>query len=234
MLSVTAVGSLQLALECTSVGSWAVEGLVGAQEFFALAPPAKPDPGPGEELSSLLQQAGQGDVSAAERILPLVYDELRKLAAARMAREPPGQTLQPTALVHEVWLRLGGDRQPAWRNRAHFFAAAAETMRRILVDNARRKRALRHGGADEKVRADAPGFELAAPAPDDEMLAVHEALDRLAAQDPRKAEVVKLRYFVGLTEAQIAKALGISEPTVRRDWVQARKWLFDMLSRPGG
>jgi RNA polymerase sigma factor (TIGR02999 family) len=148
-----------------------------------------------------------------------------------MAREPAGQTLQPTALVHEAWLRLGGDEQPTWQNRAHFFGAAAEAMRRILIDNARRRRALRHGGGQERVDID--DLELAAVADnDDQLLAVHEALDKLAAQDPRKAELVKLRYFAGLTIEEAALALGISEPTAKRWWTFARTWLYQEI-RPG-
>jgi RNA polymerase sigma factor (TIGR02999 family) len=172
----------------------------------------------------LLDRVAQGDGVAAEQLLPAVYDELRHLAAARLAREAPGHTLQATALVHEAWLRLGADRQPKWQGRAHFFAAAAEAMRRILIDHARRRRAWRHGGAAERV--DLEPEEISGPADTDELLAVHDALDRLAAVDGRKAEVVKLRYFVGLTEPEIALALGVSEPTVKRDWAYARAWLF--------
>ena len=181
---------------------------------------------PSGDLTLLLQRIDSGDAQAAEKILPLVYGELRKLAAAKMARESPGQTLQPTALVHEAWLRLGGDAQPSWKNRAHFFSAAAEAMRRILIEAARRRRAVRHGGDLEKLSANATGFDVAAPAAEVELLAVHEALDRLAAHDARKAEVVKLRYFAGLTSGQIAGVLGVAEPTVKRDWAYARAWLF--------
>lgn len=179
------------------------------------------------EITRLLQQAQPGDPQAAHRILPLVYDELRKLAAARMARESPGQTLQPTALVHEVWLRLGGDAQPQWHNRAHFFAAAAEAMRRILIDNARRKLRIRHGGALEKISASSTGFDVAAPEMDDAgLIRLNEALDRLAGHDARKAELVKLRFFAGLTIEETAQAMGISERTARRDWEYARIWLY--------
>ena len=173
-----------------------------------------------------------GDTEAAGQLLPLVYAELRRVAAGKMARERPGHTLQPTALVHEAWLRLGGDQQPVWQNRAHYFSAAGEAMRRILVDTARRKQAIRHGGGLERVDADKDGLELTAPAGDDELLAVHDALDRLAAHDARKAEVVKLRYFVGLTIEEIAAALNISEPTAKRDWAYARAWLFREIDRP--
>ena len=162
----------------------------------------------------------------ADELLPLVYDELRRLAAARLARESRDYTLQPTALVHEAWIRLGADHQPAWQNRAHFFAAAAEAMRRILIDAARRRHAVRHGGGLERVDADDAAQEIVAPAQDDELLAVHEALDRLAAEDPRKAELVKLRYFAGLTLEEAAEALDVSVPTAKRDWAYARAWLF--------
>jgi len=186
----------------------------------------------GDEITPILQRIEQGDPHAAGQLLPLVYDELRRLAAAKMAREAPGQTLQPTALVHEVWLRLGGDRQPQWSNRAHFFAAAAEGMRRILIDNARRKRAVRHGGELEKVSADATGFDVAAPLADaEELLLVNEALDALAAHDPRKAELVKQKYFVGLTLEEAADVLGISPRTAKRDWAYARTWLFNEVKR---
>jgi RNA polymerase sigma factor (TIGR02999 family) len=157
-------------------------------------------------------------------LLSTVYDELRRLAAQKMAHEAPGQTLQATALVHEAWIRLGGDRQPVWQNRAHFFGAAAEAMRRILIDNARRRKAQRHGGGAEKVNLDS--VELAAGMPDDELLAVHEALGRLEQDDPEKAEVVKLRFFAGLTLPETARTLGISVPTAKRRWTYARAWLY--------
>ena len=176
------------------------------------------------EVTRILDAIQQGDPNAAEELLPLVYDELRKLAAHRMAGEDPGQTLQATALVHEAWLRLGGDDQPSWQNRAHFFAAAAEAMRRILIDNARRKNYLRHGGGAERVNLD--GLDLAASVDDEQLLALNEALDHLAAHDATKAQVVKLRFFAGLTNEQVARVLGVSEPTVKRHWAYARAWLF--------
>ncbi len=180
------------------------------------------------DLTQVLAAAQNGEPHVAERLLPLVYHELRKLAASKLARERPGQTLQATALVHEAWLRLAGPDQPAWRGRGHFFGAAAEAMRRILIDQARRKLAIRHGGGLARVDADAMGAaEIAAPSgKEDELLAVHDALDRLAAKDARKAELVKLRYFVGLTLEQAAEALGISSGTAKRDWAYARAWLF--------
>jgi RNA polymerase sigma factor (TIGR02999 family) len=186
------------------------------------------------DITVLLQRAEAGDASAAEQILPLVYAELRKLAAAKMAREA-AQTLQPTALVHEAWLRLGGEAQPQWQNRAQFFAAAAEAMRRILIDNARRRHAVRHGGGLEKVSANATGFDVAAPEMGDaELILLNEALDALAATDARKAELVKLQYFVGLTVEESAAVLGITDRTARRDWVFARTWLFNEIVRLRG
>jgi RNA polymerase sigma factor (TIGR02999 family) len=186
------------------------------------------------EITLLLQRAESGDASAAEQILPLVYEELRKLAAAKLAREATGQTLQPTALVHEAWLRLGGAAQPDWKNRAHFFAAAAEAMRRILVDNARRKRALRHGGLVEKLSANATGFDVAAPDDDEELLRLNEALDALAVHDPRKAEMVKQWYFVGLRLEEIAALLDISLSTANRDLRYAKAWLGQEIIRLRG
>jgi len=181
------------------------------------------------DLTLIFQQMERGDPQAADRLLLLVYDELRRIAAGKMACESAGQTLQPTALVHEAWLRLGGDEQPAWQNRAHFFGAAAEAMRRILIDRARRRRGLRHGGGMERVHID--DFEQVAGAEnDDQLLAVHEALDKLAAKDPAKAELVKLRYFAGMTIEEAAMALGISEPTAKRWWTFARTWLYREIS----
>lgn len=160
--------------------------------------------------------------------LPLVYDELRRLAAARMARGAGGQTLQPTALVHEAWMRLGGDHQPGWQNRAHFFAAAAEAMRHILIDRARQRQAKRHGGGQERVNVD--DIEVADAAEDDRLLAISEAVEKLALHDAPKADLVKLRYFVGLTTEEAAEALGISEPTAKRWWAYAKTWLFREIS----
>ena len=178
------------------------------------------------EVTRILSAIEQGDAHAAEQLLPLVYDELRRLAAASLAQEKPGQTLQATALVHEAYLRLVGDQQFAGRR--HFFAAAAEAIRRILVERARRKQAARHGGQRQRESLD-PG-RLAAPAPDDELLALHEALDRLAEKHPEKAELVKLRYFAGLTADQAAATLGISPSTADRQWAYARAWLRRAMS----
>lgn len=165
----------------------------------------------------------------ADRLLPVLYEELRALAAQKMSRENPGQTLQATALVHEAWLRLGGDNQPEWQNRAHFFAAAAEAMRRIIVENARRKNAERHGGKVERITFE--GLELAAAMDDEELLAVHEALDGLAKHDEVKAELVKLKFFAGLTTEEAAEVLNISEPTAKRYWAYARAWLYREIKR---
>jgi RNA polymerase sigma factor (TIGR02999 family) len=173
-------------------------------------------------ITEILQKLEKGDSQAAEDLLPKLYDELRQLAASKLANESPGQTLQPTALVHEAWLRLGGEGQN-WQNRAHFFAAAAEAMRRILIENARRKRAIRHGGGQQ--RLDIHEMDIPGAVEDDELLEVHEALDQFAAQDGRKAELVKLRFFVGLTIEETAEVMGISVPTAKRWWNYGRAWL---------
>ena len=181
------------------------------------------------DVTRVLERAQAGDPQAADELLPLVYDELRKLAAARMANEVQAQTLQPTALVHEAWLRLVGSQNQQWNGRAHFFGAAAEAMRRILIENARRKRAVRHGGG--KARLDINEIEIAAAGKDDELLAVSDALEKLVARDKRKAELVKLRYFVGLTTQEAADVLGISVPTADRWWSFCRAWLFEEIER---
>jgi len=183
------------------------------------------------DVTRLLEAIQAGQTLAAEELLPLVYDELRRIAAAKMAQERPGQTLQPTALVHEAWLRLGGDAQPAWQNRAHFFAAAAEAMRRILVERARRKLRLKRGGELERVELDAT--EIVAPAEEERLLQVHDALEALALEDPQKAEIVKLRFFVGLGNEEIAALLGVNEKTVRRHWEVAKVRLFQRIQQVG-
>ena len=178
------------------------------------------------DVREILDATGRGEPEAASRLLPLVYDELRRLAAHRLAQEPPGQTLDATALVHEAYLRLvGGDPGKPWQGRGHFFAAAAEAMRRILVERARRKRRLRHGGG--RARAAVEPAELPAPEdrPVDELLAVDAALDRLAAVDPSAAELVKLRYFAGFSIPRAAEILGISPRSADRLWTYARAWL---------
>jgi len=176
------------------------------------------------EVTRILQSIQSGDPKAADELLPLIYEDLRKLAAHRMANEPPGQTLQPTALVHEAWLRLTANEEVRWEGRAHFFGAAAEAMRRILIDNTRRKRALRHGGGQP--RLDIDEIEIAAETKEEELLAVSDALEKFAALDKPKAELVKLRYFVGLTIEEAAEVLGISAATAKRWWTYARAWLY--------
>jgi RNA polymerase sigma factor (TIGR02999 family) len=181
------------------------------------------------EVTRILSAIDQGDPHAAAQLLPLVYDELRKLAAARMAQEKPGQTLEATALVHEAYLRLvDTDQAQQFNSQGHFFAAAAEAMRRILVENARRKRAGKHGGG--RVRHDLDDIQLAAPAPAEDLVALDEALDRLAAKDPLKAELIKLRHFAGLTIEQAAQVLGISTTTANRYWAYARAWLHQEIT----
>jgi RNA polymerase sigma factor (TIGR02999 family) len=185
------------------------------------------------EITRILEAAQRGEPTAANELLPLVYGELRRLAAHKMAAEAPGHTLQPTALVHEAWLRLVGPEQQAhFQNRSHFFGAAAEAMRRILVDRAREKRALKRGGHLERV--DIESVELLLPMPDDELLALDEALDRLATVDMRAAGMVKLCFFVGLTHAEAARQLGISQGTAERVWGFARSWLLREMQKQTG
>ncbi len=180
-----------------------------------------------DTVTRLLQAAGQGDRLAAERLLPAVYDELRKLARARLARTPPGNTLQPTALVHEAYMRVVGGEDPGWDHRGHFFAAAAQAMRDILVEQARRKAALKHGGGRKRVEADESDLRLDAPATD--MLALDEALKRLATEDEVDHQIVMLRFFAGLTSEQIGQALDISGRTVERRWRYIRARLHKEL-----
>jgi RNA polymerase sigma factor (TIGR02999 family) len=184
---------------------------------------------PVSDVTRILEAVERGDPTAAEELLPLVYDELRRLAAAKMANEPPGQTLQPTALVHEAWLRLSQESRTTWKSREQFYAMAAEVMRRILVDRARRRRSRKHGGGLERVDLDA--VELPVPADDALVLDVHEALEQLTAEDPEKAAVVKLRFFVGLENSEVAALLGVSEKTVQRRWAFAKAWLFRAMRR---
>lgn len=181
------------------------------------------------EISQILSEIAEGDAGASERLLPLVYEELRRLAAQKLSREAVGQTLQPTALVHEAYLRLVKDSgEDSWDGRGHFFAAAAEAMRRILVENVRRKRSQKRGGG--LARQDLDEAALSIPEPSEDLLALDEALDRLAARDSVKAELVKLRYFAGLTGAEAAAALGISTATAERYWAYARAWLHQELT----
>jgi RNA polymerase sigma factor (TIGR02999 family) len=186
------------------------------------------------DVTRILCAIGRGDPRAAEEFLPLVYDELRRLAAQRRAGEQPGQTLQATALVHEAYLRLVGSGDPGWGGRGHFFAAAAEAMRRILVENARRKAGPKAGGDCRRVSLS--GVEPAIEGPRVDLLALEEALERLEAKDKRKADLVKLRFFAGLTNEQAAQALGISTSTADNDWAYARSWLRLAMStgEPGG
>lgn len=179
------------------------------------------------DVTQLLHAIDADDLQAADQLLPLVYEELRKLAAARMAQEKPGQTLQATALVHEAWLRLVGADPQRWDNRRHFFAAAAESMRRILVEKARRRLRVRHGGGLERVNLD--DMEIPGGVREEQLVAVDEALAELHRQDAKKAEVVKLRYFVGMTNRETAEAMGLSEATVERHWSFAKAWLFTQI-----
>ena len=177
----------------------------------------------------LMSAVEAGEPKAPERLLELVYSELRRLAASKMARESPGNTLQPTALVHEAWLRLVGSKNPHFENRAHFFAAAAEAMRRILIERARRRLAQRHGGGAGRVSFEE--CEIAAPETDEQVLALSDALDKLAQEHPIKAELVKLRYFTGLTNQEAAEVLGLSLTTVKDYWAFARTWLYREIRR---
>jgi RNA polymerase sigma factor (TIGR02999 family) len=181
------------------------------------------------DVTHILSAIKRGDPKAADQLLPLVYDELRRLAAQRLAHERPGQTLQPTALVHEAYLRLVGSGEPArWEGCGHFFAAAAEAMRRILVEEARRKRSLKRGGGRRREPADLDALQDGGPVHD--VLALHEALERLAAHDPVKAKLVELRFFAGLTLEQAAECLGISSRTADRAWRYARAWLYAAMA----
>ena len=183
------------------------------------------------EVTQLLVAMGRGEPVASRELLPLVYDELRRHAAVRIAQETPGQTLQPTALVHEAWLRLAGKQDRVWQNRAHFFGAAAEAMRRILIENARRKLRLKRGAGAERVDLDK--IELAAASPDERVVLIHEALDRLQAVDPEKARVVLLKFFGGRTNQEVADVLRVTERTVERHWAYAKVWLYrEMRSNP--
>ena len=191
--------------------------------------PMQPAP---ENVTQILEAVGAGDPQAAEKLLPLVYEELRKLAALKMAHEAAGQTLQPTALVHEAWLRLAGSRHQAWNSRRHFFFAAAEAMRRILVDNARRKHRLRHGQG--LVLVDLDRVDLAIHSDDGTLIRVDEGLQKLAGEDPVKAELVKLRFFAGLSFVEAGQALGLSESTAKRYWNYARDWFARLILSPMG
>jgi RNA polymerase sigma factor (TIGR02999 family) len=176
------------------------------------------------EITRVLNSMGRGEGATGEELLPLVYEELRRLAGARMAQEQAGQTLQATALVHEAWLRLIREGDRTWQNRAHFFAAASEAMRRILIESARRKSRFKHGGG--QARVDVQNIELAETTPDDKMLLINEALERLEAENPERARVVVLKFFGGLTNLEVAESLGVGERTIDRQWAYAKAWLF--------
>jgi RNA polymerase sigma factor (TIGR02999 family) len=180
-----------------------------------------------KDATVMLAAIETGDRNAAEQLLVLVYDELRRLAASKLALEAPGQTLQPTALVHEAWLRLVGDHCPSFNDRTHFFRASAEAMRRILIDRARRKKTQRHGGGHQRV--DFEEFDLAAASAEDQLLAVNEALDKFALEHPLQAELVKLRYFAGLTNEEVSEVLGISVSTAKNYWTFSRAWLLNEM-----
>ena len=179
------------------------------------------------DITLMLQAIRGGDSKASEELLPLVYNELRKLAAARMAQELPGQTLQATALVHEAWLRMIGDGDRGWQNRAHFFGAAAEAMRRILVENARHKSRLKRGGGQIKVDID--DLDLAAAPPEDKVLLINEALEQLRIDDEEKARIVVMKFFGGMTNQEVAENLGVTERTVERQWAYAKARLFQII-----
>ena len=181
------------------------------------------------DVTQILNAIEQGDPQATEKLLPLVYEELRLLAAQKMAQEKPGQTLQATALVHEAYLRLVGSGSNDWNSRGHFFAAAAEAMRRILVDNARRKRSIRHGG--RRLKVDLSDASMAVEEPKDDLLALDEALQKLSEEDEKLAELVKLRYFAGLTLEQVAGIMGIGRRTADRYWALGRAWLYQEIAR---
>jgi len=188
---------------------------------------SKPEVDDMSDATVMLAAIRAGDSKAAEELLVLVYDELRRLAASKLAHEAPGQTLQPTALVHEAWLRLVGDRAPSFNDREHFFRASAEAMRRILIDRARRKHAARHGGSYQRV--DLEGLNLAAPPVDDQLLAVNEALDKFALEHPVQAELVKLRYFAGMTNEEVSQVMGVSVSTAKNYWTFSRAWLLNEI-----
>ncbi len=179
------------------------------------------------EITQILQEVGRGEAQASEKLLPLVYQDLRRQAAAQMSREAAGQTLQPTALLHEAWLRVIGDGERQWQNRAHFFGAAAEAMRRILIENARRKSRLKRGG--DQVRVDSDQIELAATTPDEKVLLINDALEHLQLHDPEKAQVVVLKFFGGRTNQEVAESLSVTERTVERHWAYAKAWLFQHI-----
>jgi RNA polymerase sigma factor (TIGR02999 family) len=212
---------LTLSLKCNKIGF----GRRAEDEI-----PLCPSKAKGHDMKHatvMLAAIEAGDRQAAEQLLVMVYDELRRLAASKLAHEAPGQTLQPTALVHEAWLRLVGDQNPSFKDRTHFFRASAEAMRRILIDRARRKKTQRHGGGYQRVNFE--DFDLAAPSADDQLLAMNEALDKFALEHPVQADLVKLRYFAGLTNEEVSQVLGISVSTAKNYWTFSRAWLLNEI-----
>lgn len=181
------------------------------------------------DVTVILQAVGRGEKQASGELLQTVYEELRQLAAARMAREMAGHTLQPTALVHEAWLRLTNGESQTWENRAHFFGAASEAMRRILIENARRKAAIKHGGNLDRINVS--DLEISSPLPDEKILLLDEALEHLKAQDPESARVVTLKFYGGLTNDEIVQIMGTSDRTVRRQWSYAKAWLYNWIQK---
>jgi len=211
---------------CLDLESEELEKLNGAQRNNELCW-AKAKADDMSNATVMMAAIEAGDSKAAEQLLVLVYDELRRLAASKLAQEAPGQTLQPTALVHEAWLRLVGAQSPSFKDRTHFFRASAEAMRHILIDRARRKKTERHGGSYRRV--DFEEFDVATPSADEQLLIVNEALDKLAVEHPVQAELVKLRYFAGLTNEEISEVLGISLSTVKNYWAFSRAWLLNEI-----
>lgn len=185
------------------------------------------EPTPINDITQALQAVGRGEGRSADELLPLVYEELRRLAAARMANEALGQTLQPTALVHEAWLRLVSNGHTNWQNRAHFFGAAAEAMRRILIESARRKSRLKRGG--DLARVDIESVDLAEASPDDKLLLIDEALEKLREENPQRAQVVIMKFYGGLTNQEVAGSMGVTERTVERQWAYAKAWIFQCI-----
>lgn len=213
--------ALALSLECNKNGVGA--NSVDEIPFFS----SKAEGDTMKDATVMLAAIEGGDRQAAEQLLVLVYDELRRLATSKLAQEAPGQTLQPTALVHEAWLRLVGDQNPSFNDRTHFFRASAEAMRRILIDRARRKKTQRHGGGYQRIQFE--DFDLASPSADDQLLAMNEALDKLAVEHPVQAELVKLRYFAGMTNEEVSQVLGISVSTAKNYWTFSRAWLLNEI-----
>jgi RNA polymerase sigma factor (TIGR02999 family) len=205
-----------------------------SENQISLSPREGRSDGMDGDATVMLAAIEGGDRSAPEKLLELVYDELRRLAASKLARESPGQTLQATALVHEAWIRLVGDHNPRFKDRTHFFRASAEAMRRILIDRARRKKTQRHGGEFERIDFQFGEFEFAAPGTDDQLLAVNEALDKFALEHPLQADVVKLRYFAGMTNEEVADVLQVSLSTVKNYWAFSRAWLLSEIDAESG